>query len=217
MEPFVSGVASSLAASALVFVAVRLVSVRARDWLTAVVSRWTGLGIRRVYLRQQDAEADVARDLRRARWVKVLAGRGNALTREAFAPLRSGAGDGLESAHILLPTADTHPDSWLDRRAQELRDSDPGMETGILAEQVHTNAAYVDAIARGRSSVELRRYELPHLFRVIATDEGAYLTFYERGRHGRGSPCIYAKRPGVLYDAALAVFGTVWHGTPKTH
>ncbi|MFC4561315.1 hypothetical protein ACFO4E_05550 [Nocardiopsis mangrovi] len=216
MEPFVSGVASSLAASALAFIVARLVSGRARGWLTVLVSRWTGLGVRRVYLRQQDAESDLARDLRRARWLRVLAGRGNALTREAFAPLRSVAGEGLESARILLPTADPSPDSWLGRREKELQDGDLGMDTGLLAEQVRTNAAYVDAIARERSSVELRRYELPHLFRVVATDEGAYLTFYGRGRHGRVSPCIYAARPGMLYDAALALFSAVWQGSTPT-
>ncbi|GAB3498992.1 hypothetical protein [Nocardiopsis coralliicola] len=213
MDPFISGVVSSLVASALVLAASRLAGVRLRTLLAARISHWLGIGALRIYPRQQDAEPDLARDVRRAQWVDVFAGRGNALTREPFAPLQAG---GLDSARIILPTANARPGSWLSRRAGELQDSDPGMAADVLSGQVHANATYIDALSRSRESVELRRYDLPHLLRVVATDRSAYLTFYQRGRHGRCSPCLRVARPGLLYDAARSLFSTVWHVSTPT-
>ncbi|MEU0807450.1 hypothetical protein [Streptomyces sp. NPDC005970] len=102
MTTFLFGVLSSLAASAIVIVLDLLRGSRPLWWLVTASSWCTGTGLDRVYRHQSSAEQDIARDLSRARWIKVLAGRGNVLTREVFSPLWSGELS-PESVQVLLP------------------------------------------------------------------------------------------------------------------
>ncbi|MFJ6851039.1 hypothetical protein ACIQM3_10940 [Streptomyces sp. NPDC091271] len=214
MTNFLLGILSSLAASAIFLVLGLLRGSRPLWWLVAASSRYTGTGLGRVYSHQSSAEQDLARDLRRARWVKVLAGRGNVLTREVFSPLWSG-GPSPQSVQILLPDPDAREDSWLDRRSQEVSRFDPGFTRGLLRSQVRTNIDYLTRVTQARDGIELRTFNLPNNCRVIATDRAAYLTFYDASAHGRNSPCLYARAPGVLYTAALRQFDATWtHATP---
>ncbi|WP_433496800.1 hypothetical protein ACQP1K_17600 [Sphaerimonospora sp. CA-214678] len=215
MDAFMLGVVSSLLATAITVVGGWLLSVRSRRWPVTVLSRLTGLGVRHVFPHQRQASQELAAELARARWVRVLAGRGNELTRDGFATLWQTPGSRLESVQVLLPDPDAGPGSWLSRRETEMRRVDLGFSPGILAEQVRINAAYVTEVARHREHVSLRFYDLPNLHRVIVTDNAAYLTMYRQSEHGRDSPCILAHRPGLMYDYALLLFTTAWeHSRP---
>ncbi|MGQ4269894.1 hypothetical protein [Nocardiopsis changdeensis] len=214
MTAFALGVLSSILATMILLAAGWVRSSRPRWWLVGLLSRLTGTGVRRVYRRQRSAEEDIGRDLARARWVKVLSGRGNTLTRDVFAPLWSGSVGGVESVQILLPDPDAVPGEWLARRATDLASVDPGFTTELLREQIRANTAYLARVSSGRRGVELRRFDLPHLYRVIVTDRAAYITFYERHGHGRHSPCLYVSAPGMLYEAALHFFAVTWAGSP---
>ncbi|MFF3389817.1 hypothetical protein ACFYW1_02505 [Streptomyces sp. NPDC002669] len=214
MNDFLIGILGSLAASAILLVLGLLRGARPMWWLIAVCSRYTRTGLGRVYLNQSSAEQDLARDLRRARWVKVLAGRGNVLTREVFSPLWS-TEPTSQSVQILLPDPSPRQDSWLDRRSQEVARFDPGFTRGLLRSQVRTNIEYLARVTQTRDSIELRTFNLPNNCRVIATDRAAYLTFYSASAHGRNSPCLYVRAPGILYTAALRQFDATWaHATP---
>ncbi|MEV7967865.1 hypothetical protein AB0O34_18025 [Sphaerisporangium sp. NPDC088356] len=215
MNEFVLGVVSSLLATALTVAGGWTFSMRSRQWPVTLLSRLTGLGVRRLISRQRLASGELAAELTRARWVRVLAGRGNELTREGFAEVWEAAGRRLESVQILLPDADLGHDSWLSRREKEMRRVDLGFSSGLLAEQVRVNAAYVSEVARHRENVSLRFYDLPNVHRVIVTDNVAYLTIYQQAEHGRNSPCIVAPRPGLMYDYASLLFSTAWdHSRP---
>ncbi|EME98856.1 hypothetical protein [Streptomyces mobaraensis] len=216
MTAFLLGILSSLAASATLLVVGLLRGSRPLWWVVSVCSRWTGTGLGRVYRRQSSAEQDITHDLRRARWVKVLAGRGNLLTREAFTPLWSGE-LAPEFVRVLLPDPDTRGDSWLDRRSRDLCRFDPGYSPGLLRSQIRTNTEYVAQVTRGLRHVELRSFDLPHTCRVIATDRAAYLTFYSSSAHGRNSPCLYVQAPGLLYSIALQQFDTAWTNGSRAH
>lgn len=134
-------------------------------------------------------------DLARAQWVKVIAGRGNILTREAFAPLWSGT-ISPASVQILLPDPDTPNDSWLDRRSHNVARFDPGFTPDLLRSQVRANVDYLTQAAQTHTGIWLRRYNLPHTCRIIATDKVAYLTFYSDNAHGRNSPASTHAHPG---------------------
>ncbi|MFF3214927.1 hypothetical protein ACFYYB_30340 [Streptomyces sp. NPDC002886] len=214
MTDFMIGILGSLAASAILLVLGLLRGSRPVWWLVAACSRCTGTRIGRVYRHQSSAEQDLARDLRQARWVKVLAGRGNVLTREVFSPLWS-AEPSPQSVQILLPDPGPREDSWLDRRSQEVSRFDPGFTRGLLRTQVRTNIDYLTRVMQARAGIELRTFNLPNNCRVIATDRAAYLTFYSASAHGRSSPCLYTRAPGILYTAALRQFDATWaHATP---
>ncbi|MGW7351581.1 hypothetical protein [Streptomyces sp. NPDC054784] len=209
MSAFLLGVLSSLAATGIVLGFGVLRGSRPLWWLAAACSRLTGTGLGRVYRDQSSAERNIARDLAQARWIKVLAGRGNVLTREVFSPLWSGE---LRpgSVQVLLPDPSSRSDSWLDRRSRDLCRFDPGFTPGLLQSQVLTNIAYLARASSSQGNFELHTFNLPNTCRVIATDRAAYLTFYSSGAHGRNSPCLYARAPGLLYSTALEQFESAW-------
>ncbi|CAM5623700.1 hypothetical protein SALBM311S_02285 [Streptomyces alboniger] len=209
MNAFLLGILSSLATSALLLALSLLHAARPLWWLTAACSWFNGTGLHRVYRRQASAERTLRQDLARAQWVKVMAGRGNILTREAFAPLWSGT-SAPASVQILLPDPDTPHDSWLDRRSHNVAHFDPGFTPDLLRSQVRANIDYLTQATHAQPAIRLRRYNLPHTCRIIATDKVAYLTFYSDNAHGRNSPCLYARAPGLLYTIALQQFDTTW-------
>ncbi|MCQ8836195.1 hypothetical protein [Streptomyces malaysiensis] len=162
-----------------------------------------------MYRHQSSAEQDIASDLSRARWIKVLAGRGNVLTREIFSPLWSGELS-PDSVQILLPDLSAREDSWLDRRSYDVCRFDPGFTPELLRSQVRTNMNYLAHAARAQHNFALHSFNLPNTCRVIATDRVAYVTFYSNSAHGRNSPCLYARAPGLLYSIALQQFDAAW-------
>ncbi|MCR3753739.1 hypothetical protein LX88_007749 [Lentzea californiensis] len=204
------GVVSSLAATALTVASGWVLSKRLRCVLTAMFSRLAGLPVRRVYERQELASPDLARDLANAQWIRVLTGRGNELTRDTFKPVWTGGMRPPQFIEVLLPDLRCGPDSWVARREEDVRRADPTFSTGFLAEQVRTNTHFVTAAARRHGNVALRFYDLPHTHRVIVTNEVAYLTLYGGSVHGRHSPCVAARRPGLVYDLALSLFNSAW-------
>lgn len=211
MADFVVGVISSLAATLLTVAGGWLFSKQLRRMLTAMLSRLAGLPVQRVYERQELASGDLARDLVNAQWIRVLAGRGNELTRDTFAPVWTGCTRRPpQFVEVLLPDLRRGQDSWLTKREEDMRRADPTFSAGFLAEQVRTNAHFVTAAARRQENVSLRFYNLPNTHRVIVTNEAAYLTLYGGSVHGRHSPCIAARRPGLLYDLALSLFSSAW-------
>jgi hypothetical protein len=204
------GIVSSIAASVLTVTGGWIFSQSVRNKLTALLSLLTGAGILRVYRHQRRANADLPADLAKARWIKVLAGRGNELTRDNFESVWRTAGGRIESVQMLLPDPDSGADSWLGDREAELRRLDPGMRDGLLADQVRANIRYLTARGNGNEQIQLRVYDVPHLGRIILTDRVAYLTVYGPDAHGRNSPCIIARSPGPVYDLAYRMFITAW-------
>ncbi|MFB4285034.1 hypothetical protein ACBJ59_57895 [Nonomuraea sp. MTCD27] len=213
MNDFTQGVISSMAATALSVAVGWILSARAREWAVAALSRYSGLGVRKLHRQQRRAADELAADLARARWVGVLTGRGNELTRDAFAPIWSGAVRPLDAVRVLLP--DPRPGSWLVRREESLLRFDRGLRPGMLLEQVRNNAEYVREVALHLDVVELRFYDLPNLYRIILTDEVAYITLYGDTEHGRNSPCVVARRPGLLYELALCIFTSTWEASGR--
>ncbi|GAA1376635.1 hypothetical protein [Catellatospora chokoriensis] len=209
MNDFTLGVVSSLVASAIAVVGGWLVTRQGRRWLTRQLSTLTGIGIERTYDHQTLAAADLATDLAQARWIKVMAGRGNELTREAFRLVWLDATGRLEFVEVLLP--DPRPaGSWLDQREREVCRIDPAFRGGVLRDQVCNNIRYVRQIAQRHDRIRLKLYDLPQVARVIVTDRVAYLTPYAAHLHGRRSPCLVFRNPSPLYDHALRLFSTAW-------
>ncbi len=207
---FIFDVVSSLIATFVAVAGGWALSKRARRRLTAIFSWLAGLPIDHVYQRQELASADLAGDLTKARWIRVLAGRGNELTRDTFTSVWAGTARTQQMVQILLPDPRPGPNSWLTRREADVRRLDPGFSPGTLAQQVSTNAAYVAAAASRQGNVSMRFYNLPNQYRAIITDKVAYLTLYGGSAHGRHSPCIVARGPGLAYELALSLFTLAW-------
>lgn len=210
MGGFILGVVSSLVAAFLTVAVGWLTSKRLRHWPLIILSAMTGLGIRRSYTRQSQANLDLGADLAKARWVKVLTGRGNELTRDSFRLLWREAASRVESIQILLPDPYIETGSCLADRESEIRRYDSGYQPGLLGQQVKSNIEYISTISSKRRNVELRLYNLPNICRIILTDEVAYLTTYTANEHGRNAPCTVYRHPGSMYEFATRIFSTAW-------
>ncbi|WP_033437382.1 hypothetical protein [Saccharothrix sp. NRRL B-16314] len=210
MVDFVLATASSLVATCLTVACGWALSKRVRRSLTALFSSIAGLPVQHVYQRQELAGPDLARDLTRAHWIRVLAGRGNELTRDTFTSVWAGGTRPQQVVQVLLPDLRSSPHSWLAKREEDVRRADPAFASGFLAEQVRANANYVAAAAHRHGNASLRFYNLPNRYRVIVTNEVAYLTLYSGSAHGRHSPCIAARQSSLIYDLALSLFSLAW-------
>lgn len=210
MANFILGVVSSLVATAITVIGGLVGLHRMRRLPVAALSRFTGLGIRQIYREQKVANVDLGKDLSRARWVKVLAGRGNELTRDSFRVVWEGAGSRLDSVQVLLPNPNVGSGSFLAAREAEIRRLDAGFRPGLLAQQVQANIEYISNISAQRPGVELRVFDAPNISRIILTDKVAYLTTYSNAEHGRNSPCIVFTNPGAMYDFSLRMFSVTW-------
>ncbi|MFI7615327.1 hypothetical protein ACIBP6_29270 [Nonomuraea terrae] len=209
MQELVIGIVSSLIATVLTVMAARFGVRWPRKWVLRLLSRISGLGITRAYDKQSDANAALDADLRAAHWIKVLAGRGNELTRDSFHDVWRQGHTRLQSVQVLLPDP-MDPGGWLRRREEEVRHIDPGFERGLLAEQVSTNINYLSSVVAANPSVELRLFDAPHTCRLVITDHLLYFTPYLSGRHGRNSPCFVFRNDSVMYDHLLRFFETLW-------
>lgn len=210
MKELILGVVSSLIATALTVAGGWFGLSWPRRLLLRLLSRITGIGVVRTYPTQAAANAEMAADLRKARWVRVVASRGNELTRDSFQELWRSGSARLESVRVLLPDPDD-PGGWVRAREEEMRRADPGFETGLLAKQISANLDYLAAVAARREDVEVRVFDSPHSFRAVITDRVAYFTPYLPGTHGRNSRCLVLAEGGVLYDHVLRVFDQLWH------
>jgi hypothetical protein len=211
---FVLGVVSSMVASILLIIIGYFNSTAIRRYLIRLLSRLTGVGVEDVYATQQTANANIHKALADASWVKVLAGRGNELTRDSFATIWADHTGKLKSISILLP----HPDSkWLTVREGECAKHDHGYGGGVLSEQVRSNLKYLQHQALSTPNVDLRTYDFPQLCRIIATDQVAYLTPYAEREHGRNSTCFVLRRSSPIYEFALRMFDSVWREATKVN
>lgn len=210
MGGFVLGVLSSVAATVLTVGVSWLASKRLRQLAIRALSWLTGVGIERSYEQQRLANADLGADLERARWVRVLTGRGNELTRDSFQSVWRESGRALEYVQVLLPDPGKRGTSFLSIREVEARGIDAGYRPGLLAQQIRSNVEYIKAATADRSNVELRLSDFPNIYRIIITDQVAYLTLYPSTEHGRNGPCLVFSHPGILYDLALRIFAVTW-------
>jgi len=100
-------------------------------------------------------------------------------------------------------------DDWAQRREEELAVFDHAFgRQGLLKEQVETVARFLDEYVKS-SKAELRRYNYPHLGRILITDRCVFFTPYRTDSHGRDCS-TYKFRRGELYDSFARLFEQLW-------
>jgi len=210
-------VLASLVAGVVLLVATATVSSRARWLLTGILGRLLDVDIDGVFSDKRDADADVSKELSRAREVSIFAGRGNDLQRSTFDPifLRRPSTKPLR-IRVLLPRTDGATDfDWTQQREDELAAFDPAFgRRALLKEQIENAVRFLDQyVANG--SVELRRFSCPHIGRIVVTDRCAYFTPYRNDSHGRDCS-VYKYRRGELYDNFARLFEQLWIASDAT-
>ena len=101
---------------------------------------------------------------------------------------------------VLLPLSEIPANQydWLSQRAEELNKFDPGSGDALNG-QIDANAATI-AARQPHGDIQLRRYNVPHMGRVIVTDRYVYFTPYQADSHGKNSPVYQFRRGGPFYE-----------------
>lgn len=208
---FVVAVLSSVVGGVVLLACVSLVSERARWVVTAALGRLVDMDVEYVFRSPRAAADDVSLELGKARFVHVLTGRGNEFQREAFAPVL-GKEKPRAEVKILLPCTEHGggPVDWVEDREVELSAFDAAYGHGTLRSQIRSNATFLNALP---APLEVRRYDYPHIGRILVTDRCAYLTPYAEDKHGRDSKVIKYRRSGEMYDFLDRIFSKVWIGS----
>ncbi|WP_393098968.1 hypothetical protein [Streptomyces sp. LN325] len=215
MADFLVGVLSSIAATWLGLIAAFLWSGRFRWMLVVMLSRLSSGDFGQSWTDKKAAEADISRELRRARNVALLTGRGNELQRATFDQFLHRRTTAGSSSHmrVLLPCTGSGPTArWTLDREAELASFDRSFGSGQLTRQIETNISHLETHQRD-GLVEIRRYDFPHLGRVLLTDRVAYFTPYSSDSHGRDSKVLKYPAASPMYGTFVRLFEKVWESS----
>jgi hypothetical protein len=192
--------------------AAAVLSRKARWVLTGLLGRLLNIDIDYVFNDKDDAKLDIGTEIRRARNVAIFASRGNELQRGAFASLFHEKPQKRQvRVRILLPqTALSEGEyDWVWQREAELSVFDKAYGKGLLRQQIEASVSFIQQYLD--NSVELRRFNSPHIGRIVITERFAYYTPYRSDSHGRDSKVYKFRRGGEMYDNLLRLFEQLWN------
>jgi type II secretory pathway pseudopilin PulG len=201
------GIIASLIATGLVMIIATTRSRATRRALTAIASHFLNVDVKYVFNDGNEAEKEVQKAIKKATNIRILAGRGNEFQRSFYLPLFEA---GNKKIRILLPDT-TNPargTDWLIKREEELKVFDPAFGDGLLRDQVSTNHRFLKTYVENEK-IALKGYDLPHIGRIIITDDFVFLTPYSAKTHGRDSRIIQFGR-GDMYDFFDRFFELAW-------
>jgi hypothetical protein len=211
-EIFVMTILAELVAIALLTIIGGFFSKKARWVLTAIFGRLLDIDVEHVFRNKSEADADIQEELGRSSGVYLLTGRGNELQRKTFASALSRTPKGGKPGfRILLPVTKpiTSGADWTAQREGEIAAVDTAFGNGILSEQIETTVKFLSSYIR-TGAVELKRFNYPHIGRILITDRVAYFTPYREDAHGRDSTVIKYRRGGEMYDCLARLFNQLW-------
>lgn len=214
MASFMAGVLSSLAASLLIALVIRLRRSRVRRLLAELTCRALHLELG-VPLGRQDRVGTVLRSyLEDAVDVRFLAGRGNELLTETFARfIVSQRHDDAIAMRVLLP--DPSDDKWVSDRQNEMTRFDGAYSREAL---LRTNIWRVQENLLGylgSGRFDVRIYRFPHLARLVFVDDILFLTPYSDLLHGPASQVYMYRRGSGVYELCDRLFEKIWIDSPE--
>jgi hypothetical protein len=212
MTQFVLSILASIVAGIIIVAVAGFVSTRARRLFTALTTRWLNLDIEYVFEDKDASQPDIHAELKRATTISILAGRGSELQRETFSPIfLHPTGRRRPTVRILLPDTNLKEGEydWTMQRERELAVFDPAYGSGLLRQLVEVNVRFLaQHISTG--SCELRRFNIPHIGRIVATERYIYYTPYRTDVPGRDSKVYKFIRGGEMYDNLHRLFEQLW-------
>lgn len=209
---FILNILASLIAGATLLAIISLVSKRWRRMLTSLLGRIVHVDVEFVFADKTEAMADLQREVKRASDICIFASRGNELQREPFTSIfHQRSQDRIVSVRILLPrtTLPNREYDWTAQRDRELAAFDQSFGTGILHTQIETNVVSLTPYIES-NALELRRFNSPHIGRIVLTDRCLYYTPYRSDSHGRDSRVYKYRSGGDTYSNFTRLFEQLW-------
>jgi hypothetical protein len=98
---------------------------------------------------------------------------------------------------------------WVEQRERELSGFDRAFGRGLLRQQIEANVQFLQPyVAAGHA--DLRRFNSPHVGRIVLTERCAFFAPYQATSHGRDNP-VFKYRRGPVYDNLQRLFDQLWN------
>jgi len=209
MGSFLLNVLASLVAAVLLILLAAVLSRRARDLLTALASVFLHIDVKSVFADSKEADPLIREALNRAKEIRILTGRGRQFQGDLYDAALVGVSGRKPSVKVLLPetAVKAQGTDWVEQRERELAAHDKSFGNGLLRQQIAAVAAgLAKFVEAGR--FEVRKFDLPHIGRILLTDEYLFLTPYSEahGRHSR----VYQYGRGDTYEMFSRFFNMAW-------
>ncbi|WP_323756235.1 hypothetical protein [Roseivirga sp.] len=211
MSNFIIGVLATLTGSILI-VLISYLSKSGRKILTRALGKLIDIDIVATYPSSRHAQDSVIQSLNKAKSVKLYMGRGNELQRETFDSLLSNPKK-TESVQLLLPATKVSSEctNWALSREKEVMKFDSVFKEGILLKQIDTVVDFVSHVFSNHENFELRRFNTPHLGKIILTEHDAYYYYMATASHGRENTMYKVLSGSNTYSHLNRVFETIWN------
>ena len=210
MNFFINFLASFLAGIILLVVA-NILSKKVRRLFMSIFSLLLDIDIDYVFPDKKETEEVLKKEIDKAQFVYVFAGRGNELQRDPFNALFLHRSNDIPTK-ILLPKTQIQngENDWLMQRESELQIFDPAHGKGLLKGQVKNNVSFINRYTE-KTKVELKRYNCPHIGRIVITNRCVFYTPYKKDAHGRHSKVYKFRKNGEMYYNYLRFFDQLWN------
>lgn len=210
LSNFVIGICASLIAAAIIFLTATWRPKLVRRALTAVASTFLGIQVRYVFPNGKDAESTIIQELAESSRIRIFAGRGLQFQESLYAPLLHGGTASHRNVQILLPNPDQSRGAidWITHREDELSRIDRSFGNEMLRKQIRTSIEFLLTHQHDKL-FQLRLYDIPHIGRIIITDQSVFFTPYSAMKHGRDCR-VFQYGTGDIYDNFARWFEMVW-------
>lgn len=212
MSDFILGMLASITGGIILLLVAR-VSHRWRKMLVVVSNALAGADVEQVFRDKADAQTDMEQRLRDVKELAILVGRGNELQRGTFSSVFLHRPEKRQvRVRILLPeTSSSNSEyDWTAQREHELAAFDSAFGDRLLHRQIDTNVAFLRPHVEA-GKVELRRFNAPHIGRIVLVDGAAYYTPYGSDAHGRDSKVYKFKAGGEMSKNLQRLFEQLWN------
>ncbi len=206
MASFLIGVASSLAAMAIVFLIVRWRWPRVLATFSG--SALFGHGVDYCYPSQKAAQQHMADQFRLSATVRVMCIRAFSMT-QPERPFSFILEDRSKNIHLLLadPGDSLTDNPEIERAAKEYA---KGTSPKSYRSSVQISLRAVKQAMQSNNNIKCRVHRLPRFIRMFLCEEFVFLSFFKPGEVGTAAPVLVIRHSSILYDALSRLFDFVW-------
>jgi len=203
----------SLIGAAIAFLIAALCSKTVRRALTAMASTFLGIQVKYVFRNGKEAEAAIKQELAESSFVRVFAGRGLQFQESLYSSLLEKGPSSHREVQVLMPNPDVPSETidWIALRENELSKVDRSFGQGILREQIRVSIQFLLSHVHA-DNFQLRLYSMPHIGRIIVTDQSVFFSPYSSTKHGRDCR-VFEYGRGDIYDNFVRFFDMVWQNS----
>jgi len=184
-----------------------------------MASTFLGIQVKYVFPNGKEAETAIKQELAESSFVRIFAGRGLQFQESLYSTLLRREASIRRQVRVLLPDPDASPKEvdWITHRDKELSSIDRPFGQEMLRKQISTSIQFLLSYLHD-DYFQIRLYNVPHIGRIIATDQSVFFTPYSSTKHGRDCRVFQYGR-GDIYDNFVRFFDMVWQNSiqPQKH